>query len=121
MATRIVYQVPDKGYADRLRRILRSEEYGPKLVRLNISEQQQILQLINANQGKQARTRILELDEQRRARRRTHNAIAERAKAYAGASDAERHNRARWRDERDWAHEQDADHEFWRIYSGQRA
>lgn len=55
---------------ERLNRILNDEEYGPKLVRLNKADQRTVLDLISANQGKQARAEILRLDEERRNTRR---------------------------------------------------
>lgn len=52
----------------RLNRILRDEDFGPKLVRLNRADQRRILDLIDANRGAQARREIARLDQQRRAR-----------------------------------------------------
>lgn len=52
----------------RLNRILRDEDYGPKLVRLNRADQRHILDLIDANRGAQARREIIRLDAERRAR-----------------------------------------------------
>ena len=51
----------------RLNRILADEDYGPKLVRLNRRDQREVLQLIDANRGREAREAILRLDRQRRA------------------------------------------------------
>lgn len=59
----------------RLNRILRDEDYGPKLVRLSRADQRHILDLIDANRGAQARREILRLDEARRHR----NTIQRRA------------------------------------------
>ena len=53
----------------RLTRILRDEDYGPKLVRLSRADQRRILDLIDANRGAQARREILRLDAERRRRR----------------------------------------------------
>lgn len=112
MPTRLVYQTPNQGYARRLRTFLSDEEYGPKLVRLNRSQQQEILQLINDNRGRDARRRVVELDEERRSE----NRIAARARKYAKLTKRQRHDE--WRDTRDWAEEQDASPEFWAIYQG---
>lgn len=56
----------------RLNRILRDEDYGPKLVRLNRADQRRILDLIDANRGAQARREILRLDTERRRRTTVH-------------------------------------------------
>ena len=56
----------ERGERRRLRAILSDEEYGPKLVRLSKSDQRTILDLISENKGREARKRILELDERRR-------------------------------------------------------
>ena len=55
----------------RLQRILNDETYGPALVRLNRAQQREVLDLISEDRGREARQRILALDEQRRAARRT--------------------------------------------------
>jgi hypothetical protein len=56
----------------RLNRILRDEDYGARLVRLNRTDQRRILDLIDANRGAQARREILRLDAERIARSRVH-------------------------------------------------
>lgn len=66
MAASGKYETPSKGYAARLRRLLNDEDYGPKLVRLSAADQQQVLQLVNQNKGREARATINRLDEQRR-------------------------------------------------------
>ena len=86
----------------RLNRILRDEDYGPKLVRLNRADQRTILELIDANRGAQARREILRLDEARR-RRRT---VQRRAERYA----------ARPVEERGGASRPDETREFWAEY-----
>lgn len=53
----------------RLNRILRDEDFGPKLVRLNRVDQRRILDLVDANRGAQARKEILRLDAERHSRR----------------------------------------------------
>ena len=86
----------------RLGRILRDEDYGPKLVRLSRTDQRTILELIDANRGAQARREILRLDEARR-RRRT---VQRRAERYA----------ARPPEERGGAGRPDEVREFWAEY-----
>lgn len=86
----------------RLNRILRDEDYGPKLVRLNRADQRTVLELIDANRGAQARREILRLDEARR-RRRT---VQRRAERYA----------ARPVEERGGADRPDETREFWAEY-----
>lgn len=51
--------------ARRLSRILADEDYGPKLVRLSQRDQRRVLDLIDANEGRQARAEILAADERR--------------------------------------------------------
>ena len=70
----------------RLTRILRDEDYGPKLVRLNRTDQRHILNLIDANRGAQARREILRLDAERRRR----TAVRRRALRYAHLPPEER-------------------------------
>jgi len=72
-------------YRKRLRYILLDEDYGPKLVRLNKTDQQKVLELIYQNQGKTARSEIFRLDAERIARqkqyRNAHSITAYRKKA----------------------------------------
>lgn len=56
--------------AKRLARILSNEDYGPKLARMNRRDEAYILQLIDENKGKKARSEIVRLDKERRERRR---------------------------------------------------
>ena len=86
----------------RLNRILRDEDYGPKLVRLSRADQRSILELIDANRGAQARREILRLDENRR-RRRT---VQRRAERYA----------TRPPEQRVGDNRPDETREFWREY-----
>ena len=86
----------------RLNRILRDEDYGPKLVRLSRTDQRKILELIDAGRGAQARREILRLDEERR-RRKT---IQRRAERYA----------ARPPEERRGTEQPDEIREFWAEY-----
>lgn len=58
----------------RLARILADEDYGPKLARLRGNDERRILNLIEQNKGKEARSEILRLDEARRAKRRASSA-----------------------------------------------
>jgi hypothetical protein len=71
----------------RLERILNDEDYGPKLARLNRRDEAHVLNLIDQNRGREARSEIIRLDaarrETRRARTAKHPTIeALRAKAY---------------------------------------
>jgi hypothetical protein len=63
----------------RLALLLRDEEYGPKLVRLNRADERRVLDLVYEGNGREARKLINELDTGRR-RRRT---LGEKARAYA--------------------------------------
>jgi hypothetical protein len=54
----------------RLTRLLNDEEYGPKLVRLSRTDERTVLDLIEANRGRAARKKLIELDEARRHRER---------------------------------------------------
>ena len=86
----------------RLNRILRDEDYGPKLVRLNRTDQRRILNLIDANRGAQARREILRLDEERRHR----NTVRRRALRYYHLPE----------DERTGGGRPDEVREFWAAY-----
>lgn len=52
----------------RLERILADEDYGPKLARMNRADEARVLDLIDRNKGREARSEITRLDEARRAR-----------------------------------------------------
>lgn len=54
----------------RLLRILSDESYGPKLARLRGEDESRVLRLIDQNKGKEARSEIVRLDEERRERNR---------------------------------------------------
>lgn len=86
----------------RLNRLLRDEDYGPKLVRLNRRDQRHILDLIDANRGAQARREILRLDAERRAR----NTIRRRALKYSHLPPSDRTGEGR----------PDETREFWASY-----
>jgi hypothetical protein len=60
----------DRNAAARLRTILASEEYGPKLARLHGAEERRVLDLIDANRGREARAEILRADAARLERER---------------------------------------------------
>ena len=87
----------------RLRTILMDEDYGPKLARLRGRAEREVLDLIEAGRGKEARQRIAELDEQRRARRATRD----RARRFALRAPANRTGPNRPTDETT---------EFWEAY-----
>lgn len=65
---------PQTSALRRLRRILTDEDYGPKLVRLSRADQRTVLDLIDENRGREARSAIDRLDavrvEQEEAHRR---------------------------------------------------
>ncbi len=86
----------------RLNRILRDEDFGPKLVRLNRADQRRILDLIDANRGAQARKEILRLDTERRSR----NTVRRRALKYSHVPPNERTGEGR----------PDETREFWSNY-----
>ncbi len=86
----------------RLNRVLRDEDYGPKLVRLSRADQRRILDLIDNNRGAQARREILRLDAERRA----HATIRRRALRYAHLPAGERRGDGR----------PDEVREFWAAY-----
>ncbi len=86
----------------RLERILSDEEYGPKLVRLNKSQERQVLDLIERNKSREARKLINQLDEQRRY----HSNLVRRVRTYTKKNRVER-ARERPRDE---------PRDFWAIY-----
>lgn len=86
----------------RLNRILRDEDYGPKLVRLSRTDQRTILELIDANRGAQARREIIRLDSERRAR----NTTRRRALRYSHLPPEERRGDGR----------PDESREFWAEY-----
>lgn len=100
----------DRAYKDRVRRILNDETYGPKLVKLNKTDQQTVLQHIYRKDGKGARQAILDLD----AARRGKATMAGRARRYAALPPDQRS--ARWRDVRDRVHEDGDDARFWDLY-----
>lgn len=63
----------------RLALLLRDEEYGPRLVRLNRADERRVLDLVYEGKGREARQAIDDLDSARR-RRRT---LGEKARGYA--------------------------------------
>lgn len=86
----------------RLGRILRDEDYGPKLVRLSRADQRQILDLIDANRGAQARKEIIRLDAERRRR----TGVRRRVLRYVKLPEGERRGDGR----------PDEVREFWSVY-----
>ena len=111
MATARKYDAPSSGYNRRLRSILLNEDYGPKLVRLSNADQQRVLQLVNQNKGREARTLITELDTGRRRR----NSTARRAKRYANLNTVNR--TLFWNDYKEQADETGDSAEFWALYA----
>lgn len=106
----VSYLPVDRAYKDRVRRILNDETYGPKLVRLNKTDQQTVLQHIYRKDGKSARQAILDLD----AARRGKATMAGRARRYAALPPEQRSEK--WRDVRDRAHADGDDARFWDLY-----
>lgn len=94
----------------RLNALLRDEEYGPKLARLNRADERIILDLIDQNKGREARKRLVELDENRRVKR----TVRDRAKAYSKLSNREK--RQQWKK----AQPKDHEREFWKLYKQYR-
>lgn len=92
----------------RLRELLRDVEYGPKLARLKRSDEREILDLIYANRGREARQRLNELD----AARRRHRTLGERARDYAKLP--RRARKQEWRPVMDRI--VDHEKEFWKLY-----
>lgn len=92
----------------RLAALLRDEEYGPKLARLNRADERAVLDLVYENRGLEARRELDRLD----AGRRRHRTFRDRAKDYAGLP--RRRRSAEWRNvmESTRGHE----NEFWRLY-----
>jgi len=92
----------------RLNALLRDEEYGPKLVRLNRTDERVILDMIYENRGREARKELNKLDEQRRVYRTTRG----HARTYAKLSTDQR--------SRQWQQikrrEKNNENEFWRLY-----
>lgn len=105
-----VYTPVDRNYKDRVRRILADETYGPRLARLNQTDQQTVLQLIYHGDSRGARRTILNLDRARLDKR----TLAGRARRYAALPPDRRS--ATWNDVRDRAHADDQDRQFWELY-----
>jgi hypothetical protein len=89
----------------RLATLLRDEEYGPKLARLNRKDERIVLDLIYENRGREARTELDRLDAGRRQVRTSKS----RAKRYAGLTPRQRTEQ--WHTYRDGS-----DAEFWAAY-----
>lgn len=65
-------------YERRLTRLRSDEKYGQKLARLPKGEQARIIDLVRDNRGREARTTLLKLDEERRERVRIASAVRRR-------------------------------------------
>jgi len=91
----------------RLAALLRDEEYGPKLARLNRADERRTHDLVYENKGRQARQELIALDATRR-RKRT---LGEKARDYARLTPKRYGD---WRKAMDEA----AGHEamFWSLY-----
>lgn len=92
----------------RLAALLRDEDYGPKLARLNRADERVVLDLIYHNRGREARQVLNDLDRQRR-RGRT---IRDIAKRYAGKP--KRQRTADWKATR--LAVADSETQFWDMY-----
>lgn len=89
----------------RLATLLRDEEYGPKLARLNRTDERIVLDLLYENRGREARTELNRLDAGRRHVRTNKT----RAQRYAKLTKTQR--TTQWHDYRDGS-----DAEFWAAY-----
>jgi len=92
----------------RLALLLRDEEYGPKLVRLNRADERRVLDLVYEGKGREARAAIDDLDSGRR-RRRT---LGEKARSYARLP--RRTRTAEWRNTMESV--KDHEQQFWALY-----
>ena len=92
----------------RLASLLRDEEYGPKLVRLNRADERRVLDLVYENRGREARQAIDDLDSGRR-RRRT---LGTKARDYARLP--RRTRSAEWRNIMDEVETHES--QFWALY-----
>lgn len=100
----------------RLNTILSDENYGPKLARMNRRDERRVLDLIEANRGREARQAIDQLDAHRRKRR----TVIARARRYASRGASERVQERP--EELDWMDgEADIETAFWREYDRQTA
>lgn len=70
----------------RLNTLLKDPEYGARLARLNRKDEREVLDLIYENKGREARARLLQLDQERRTLR----TIKDRVRTYRRKSIAER-------------------------------
>jgi len=92
----------------RLKRILDNEDYGPKLARLNRTDERRVLDLIDQNKMPEARKLIIELDRARKER----NNLRARLRRFMD-KDADERSRMRRSGEMD-----DETRAFWELYDG---
>lgn len=92
----------------RLAALLRDEEYGPKLVRLNRTDERRVLDLIYDNRGREARQVLTDLD----AGRRRHRTFRDKARDYRSLPPRTR--RQTWSNIMEDV--QDHEAEFWELY-----
>jgi hypothetical protein len=92
----------------RLAALLRDEEYGPKLARLNRADERRVLELVYENRGREARQTIDQLD----AARRRHRTLGGKARDYARLP--RRTRSSRWQTTRESV--SDHEREFWALY-----
>lgn len=99
----------------RLSLLLRDEEYGPKLVRLDRAGERRVLDLIYENRGREARTVLTDLDSQRRRSR----SLRSIARTYAHKAPAQR--TADWKSTRSLPTVVADEAAFWELYSAMMA
>lgn len=92
----------------RLADLLRDEEYGAKLARLNRADERRVLDLVYENRGRDARKLVNELD----AARRSHRTVGGKARAYAKLPRNQR--TLEWRRAMDSV--KNREREFWNLY-----
>lgn len=95
----------------RLDRILSDEELGPKLVRLNRADEDQVLRLVEQNRGREARKLIRDLDNARRK----HDLTVKRVREYRKKPKAERSDE--WRREMNAIERNELEQQaYWELY-----
>jgi hypothetical protein len=99
----------------RLAALLRDEEYGPKLARLNRADERIVLDLIDQNKGREARKELNRLDDARRTQRTT----SENAKQFAKMSKDDR--KANWKKMKKKRKDKTDEAAFWRLYKAAMA
>jgi hypothetical protein len=91
----------------RLNALLRDDEYGPLLARLNRADERRVLDLIYDNKGREARKLLVNLDTARRRHRRLRGKVND---YNAGPK-----TKQRWRQVAEDVRGDEA--EFWKLYA----